>query len=132
MILFQQCAISGVIGLAFHVAFKLRSLSKRAKAGNVQFSYTGYFKDDWLTLLISALSILAAYWILDEAMTLYPSIADYLKVTFIFIGYTGSSLAHLVLSRAEKKIMSVIDKKTDIADKKEDAPKQGGTTYDPN
>lgn len=132
MTLFQTCFVSGMIGLAFQILIKLRGLQKRAKAGNVPFQPLDYFKQDYFTIAMSVLAVFAAYWLLDEWLGFYPAIEKYLNATFALIGYAGSSLLHVFFSQAEKKIMSIIDKKTDIADKKDDCQKQGGTTYDPN
>ena len=53
---------------------------------------------------------------IDELLAAKPSLSEYIKWFFIFVGYTGSSLIQSVLSATSKKINAIIDLKTNLAD----------------
>jgi len=111
--------IGGLLGQLFHVlVIKLPALKKRATDANTTFNPAQYFKDDWLALTASLVTILICIFLFDEITGAYPSIVKYAKFFFIFVGYTGSSVLLGALSRADKKIQKVVDTKTNIADHK--------------
>jgi len=112
--------IGGILGQLLHVlVLKLPAVKKRAENANMQFNALQYFKDDWLGLSASIISILICIFVFDEITGAYPSIVKYAKFFFIFVGYTGSSFLLGIFSRAEKKIQTVVDVKTNIADNKQ-------------
>lgn len=114
--LFFWCFLIGLLGVAFQVLIKIKQLKARAISGNAAFSINSYFVDDWPTIAISLVVLVAALIASNEIIGWKPQVLPYLKGFFFFIGYTGSSLLNAFLSKAEKKIMSTIDEKTDIAD----------------
>lgn len=118
-ILFLKCVLAGVLGIAFHIAaIKLPALKQRSEAANKPFSALDYFKDDWVTILGSVLTVAIFLLILDEVVHFNPIIMDYVKFFFAFVGFVGSSILQKAFSKTEKKILQVIDVKTNIADNK--------------
>lgn len=110
-------AAMGTLGILFHIfVIKLPSLKKRSVAANQKFSVTDYFKDDWLTIVGSVLTVTIVIFGLDEILTFKPDIAGYIKWFLVFVGFTGSSVIQSVFSVANKKLMAVIDIKTNVAD----------------
>lgn len=111
--------IGGILGQILHIiAVKLPAVKKRALAANMGFDPAQYFKDDWLAIAASAVTILICVFIFDEITGAYPSVVKWAKFLFIFVGYTGSSILLNALSKTEKKIQNVVDIKTNIADNK--------------
>lgn len=115
--IFIDCFIGGVIGILCHVfLLKLPALKKRAEKANAYFSISGYFKNDWLTLVGSLLTVVVAIFVLDELLAFRPSIEKWLKFSFVFIGYTGSSILQGIFSKTDSKIQQIVDTKTNKAD----------------
>lgn len=109
--------IGGIIGIVFHIfAVKLPSYKKNCIAGNIPFTISGYFNCDWLAISASFITVLVAVYCIDEAIAAYPPIHKFIKFFMVFIGFTGSSLLISLLGRAQKSALSIIDKKTNIAD----------------
>lgn len=108
--------LGGSIGVALQILFKIQSLKSRSKLANHSFSLKEYFNDDWVTILTSFVCIGAAVYVIDEFIKKTPELVDYIKWFFIFVGYSGSSVIQSVLSVTSKKINSIIDIKSNIAD----------------
>ncbi len=115
-IMYLQCFAVAFIGWALHTSLKLRSIQVKSKAANLEFSVLDYFIEDWLVILSCYLTILLFLLFIDEVSNINEKIMDYVKIGFGFIGYTGSDVASRLFSIADKKINSVIDYKTNIAD----------------
>lgn len=115
--LYLDLFIGGLIGIMCHVfLLKLPALKRRADKANTSFSVGAYFKNDWLTLVGSLLAVVVAMFVLDEILAFKPSIEKWLKFSFIFIGYTGSSILQGIFSKTENKIQKIVDEKTNKAD----------------
>jgi len=117
--LYAWCFVAGLLGILFHiVAIKIPSMKKRAKVANEPFDFRVYLKDDAAAIAASVVTVLILLVTLDEVLNFKPAIQPYLKASFIFVGYTGSSILIAILGTAQAKIDKVVDTKTDIADKK--------------
>jgi len=109
--------VSGFLGMAFHIfAVKLPSYKKSCVAGNIPFTAKGYFNCDFMAIVAAALSVIMAVWLMDELIATYNPIQNYIKFFMIFVGFTGSSVLIAWLGRATSSALSIIDKKTNIAD----------------
>ena len=109
----------GIFGILLHIFLvKLPGHKQKCLAGNHPFSAKQYFKDDWVALVGAFITVLAVTYFLDEAIRAYPKLLDFVKFFMVFIGFTGSSLLVAVMGTATKKVMNVIDEKTNIADGK--------------
>lgn len=110
------CFSVGVIGMALQTVLKIKSLQDKARVANMPFKASSYFKEDWLSVVASLLTIILFLFFIDNITKWKPETVKFLKIGFAFIGYTGSDVASRLFSVVSKKINSVIDIKTDIAD----------------
>jgi hypothetical protein len=109
--------------MALQTILKMKSLQDKARAANVEFKVRQYFSNDWLSITASLLTIIMFLLFLDNILNWKPTIIDYVKIGFAFIGYTGSDIASRLFGVVNKKINNVIDTKTNIADNVNEAPK---------
>jgi hypothetical protein len=116
VILITYCLLIGLLGIGANILIKINSLKSKAAAANTPFTVKAYFGDDWPTILLSLLFLFACIIATDEILNWKPEIINYIKVAYFFVGYSGSSLCNALLSKAEKRIMNIIDEKTNIAD----------------
>lgn len=114
--IFLQCFIAGLLGIAWHTLMKIKGLRTRAIAANQSFSFGAYFQKDWFSILISVVSVAIVIYVLDELVHFKPGLADWTKAFFVAIGFMGDSVLQSLLSKSEKQILDIIDKKTNIAD----------------
>lgn len=113
----MQYIIICLLGVAFHSFLKMDNLSKQARAANIPFNWIkDYIVKDVYALLASACSALVWYFIFDEVAAKYPSVANFAKFSFFVMGFMGSYVLQLMLSKAQKMISSIVDYKTNIAD----------------
>jgi hypothetical protein len=109
--------LAGTLGVLLQIlAVKIPSIKARYKVANREFTFKQYLTDDWYTILASFVSVGILIVGLDEILGLRPELEKYIKWLFVFVGFTGSSIIQTVLSVANKKVMSIIDVKTNIAD----------------
>jgi hypothetical protein len=118
MNLLIQCLIAGALGQGFQIIVKLIAIKKRSKAANHEFKAADYFKDDWLSIVAAFFTVLISVFLLDELTKFHPEIVNYVKFFFVATGYAGGSVLNALLGNTEKKILSIIDHKTNIADGK--------------
>lgn len=121
--LYLICFAIALIGMALHIALKMKSLQDKARAANVTFKVRQYFKDDWLSITASLLTILMFLMFVDNIMKWKPALVDFVKLFFAFVGYTGSDIASRLFGVLNTKINNVIDAKTNIADNTPQSPK---------
>lgn len=114
--LYFQCFAAAFTGWALHTVLKLRSMQTKSKAANLEFKILDYFKDDWLSIAACFLTIILFLLFGDEVLNINEKIISYIKIGFGFVGYTGSDIASRFFSVVDKKINSVIDYKTNVAD----------------
>ncbi|MEO9145077.1 MAG: hypothetical protein ABI237_05920 [Ginsengibacter sp.] len=108
--------LSGTGGVLLQVIIKITSLKKQSAAANMQFVFKKYLADDWLTILGSFVTVGLFAMFLPEIVAINPVALKFARIGFAFIGFTGSSIAQSLFSATSKKILSVIDIKTNIAD----------------
>jgi len=117
--LYISCFVGGLLGILFHIfVLKLPAVRSRAKAANVPFKISDYFRDDYLAIISSVLTVVILVWLLDEIIGYNPSFMRWIKFFFIFVGYTGSSVLVGLLGKFDKEVQKVVDYKTDKADGK--------------
>jgi hypothetical protein len=114
--LYLICFAVAMVGMALHTTLKLKSLQDKARQANVEFKVWQYFKNDWLSISASVLTVVMFLFFVDNILTWKPAVADYLKIGFGFIGYTGSDIASRIFGVVNKKINLAIDHKTTVAD----------------
>jgi hypothetical protein len=108
--------LCGTLGVLLQICLKIKSLKTRANAANMQFVFSKYLQDDWPTILGSLVSVALFILFIPNILAIKPGSENYLRIMFAFVGYTGSSLVQLLFSATNKKILNVIDLKTNIAD----------------
>src|SRR5882757_2775560 len=117
--------LAGSLGVLLQItALKYPTLKAKYNVTNKPFSFKQYLSDDWSTILASFVSIgiLIVGW--EEIIGIKPELANYVIWVFVLVGFTGSTIIQAVLSIANKKIMAIIDVKTNIADDLPLTPKQ--------
>jgi hypothetical protein len=118
-LLYLQCFVAGLLGVLCYMFFvKIPAFRKRSAAANKHFSPADYFKDDWLSIASSVLTVAVVVFCLNEFASFNDYILKYVRFFFVTVGYMGSSFLHSILSKTEKAITKTIDRKTDIADNK--------------
>lgn len=113
-----------ILGQALHLfLIKVPSLKSRARAAGKPFSWKDWWCEDW-NIVVSTLIIGAMVTIgMNELAAWKPEILDYVKWFYGAIGAFGSTVAMAKFSQYEKKLLSVIDIKTNVSD-----ALTGGTT----
>jgi hypothetical protein len=114
--LYITCFFVALIGMALQTVLKMKSLQDKAKVANLTFKPITYFREDWLSITASVLTIILFLLFLDNILKWHPAIVNYIKIGFGFVGYTGSDIASRLFGVVNKKINNVIDVKTNIAD----------------
>jgi len=115
--LYLQCVIACLIGNILHVFVKILSLRKDHKIANLEFSFLGYLKNDWLALLFDVIASFVIVYLVDEWLSFNEFIIGKIKTMFVFIGYTGSHVILQLMSVAKKKFRLAVDYKTNISDR---------------
>jgi uncharacterized protein YacL len=113
------CFLIGLIGVAFQIIFKIRSLIEKANVGNIRFNWKDYFKQDMFSIILSLLSILLAEFFIRDTLEYYENskiAMPLIKLTFATLGYAGADISSRLFGRASKMLNSIIDKKTNVAD----------------
>lgn len=108
--------LCGILGVLFHCCFKANTLKNQAAAANIKFAISDYIEKDFLSIIASFLSVAIWYLLFSEVATKYPELNNCERLSFVLMGGSGSYIIQYFFSTAEKKITSVIDKKTDEAD----------------
>lgn len=104
----------GHLAVFIHCLMKLNSLLTDARVGNINFNaWNDYWKRDAVGILTSAAIVWLWFLTYQEIVGYYPKWSGLLRVSFIFIGFTGSYLVQLLLSRSKRLIRQQIDLKTD-------------------
>lgn len=108
--------LAGILGVLLQVTLNVKSLKKNASAANMQFIFKKYLNDDWPTIIGSFITIFLFALFLPEIVSIKPEALNFARIGFAFIGFTGSSVIQMLFSATSKKILSIIDLKTNIAD----------------
>lgn len=113
----HEIAIAGVIGMILQMLLKARSIQAKARQANIEFKFWRYFVDDWLSHLISALSLALVIFIarrrfLEADLDMHELILG-LAAT---VGYSGADIVSRFFSYTNNRINAAIDHKTTIAD----------------
>lgn len=114
--LYLACFAVAVLGMGLQTVLKIKSLQDKAKVANVKFTAGTYFKNDWLSIVASLITIVMFLFFIDYILKWRPGAVDYIKILFAFVGYTGSDIASKIFGVINKKINNAIDEKTTISD----------------
>lgn len=111
------CLVLGLLGMVIHVfGVKIPSFKARVKVSNEIFTYSEYLQDDLAALITSAGILVTILLILPDLLAWHPVALLWVKVGFIFIGFTDSSIIVAKMGKADDKLNKIIDEKTGLAD----------------
>lgn len=119
----------GLLGVIVHCLFKAKDLIDYALKANIDYGINDYLKKDWFAVSMSLCSVAIWFLIFGEVGAKYPKIIDFIRCSFILMGWFGSYIAQKFFSRGKSYISDIIDKKTNIADAlsfKEEGPGGSG------
>jgi len=116
--IYFQCFLVALIGWAIHTALKMRALQTKARVANAAWSPVDYFKEDYLSVIVSILTILLFLFLIKELIAWHEKLESFILSCSAFIGYASSDIASRLFSVANDRLNKIIDKKTDIADGK--------------
>lgn len=108
--------LCGLLGVTVHCLLKAKDLIDYAQKANINFGVNDYLKKDWFAVTLSLLSVVIWLLIFGEVGAKYPKILDYVRFSFVLMGWFGSYIAQKVFSKGKSYISDIIDKKTNIAD----------------
>lgn len=109
--------LCGTLGVLFQICVvKIPRLRAASLNANRPFSFKEYISDDWPAIMGSFIAVGILCFCLDELLNIKPDLAKIVKWLFVFVGFTGSSIIQAILSVTNKKIMELIDVKTNISD----------------
>jgi|SRR5919107_82724 hypothetical protein len=114
-----QYFLIGMLGLIFHQGIKIDAMRKRVLAANETWSFKNYLHNEWTAILVAIIALIIAIVLQTELIQHYERLSEWINLYLITMGYMGSSLFQALLSKKEKQILKIIDRKTDIADNKE-------------
>lgn len=114
---YVACVIACLIGNVVHVCCKIYSLSTDSKKANVEFSFLHFVALDKWALIVDLVVSLAIVYLADEWLDLDSRIISKIKSIFFFVGFSGSYIVFLVMSRAQDLVRKRIDEKTNEIDK---------------
>lgn len=114
--LYITCFVVALLGMGLQTALKMKSLQERARVANIEFKFSYYFKQDWLSISASIITIVMFMFFITDILNWKPQTIDYLKIGFAFVGYTGSDIASRLFGVVNKRINNVIDVKTNVSD----------------
>jgi hypothetical protein len=112
LLIYIQCFLVALIGWGIHTALKMRALQQRAVAAKAKWHPKQYFIEDYLSVIVSMLTILLFIFLADEFVKWKEEISFFIKGGFAFVGYFSSSIAATLFSAANKKLNNIIKEKT--------------------
>lgn len=105
-----------MLGILLHQSLKIKSLRKRVLAANEKWSYGNYFYNEYPAIFAAIVALIVLIIIQSEIARHWPKLSDWMKLYLLSAGYMGSSILQSFLSKKEKQILEIIDKKTNVAD----------------
>lgn len=117
MTFITEIAICGFIGMILHMLMKAKDLQASARRNNIEFKFSKFFIEDWLSHLISVGSVVLYIFLARRRVLTAPDSMWELILAFsATVGYAGDSLVSRFFSFTTKRIDAAIDHKTTIAD----------------
>lgn len=108
-----------LLGVGFHVMQKIANIRTKYMAEPPKIVFKVFFSEDWNTLIVSILSIIAAFSIFQVMLREFAENKATLAIlfvikwkypAFIVIGYAGQRLAYKGLGTAESVLSKRIEK----------------------
>lgn len=114
--LYITCFVVAMLGMALQTALRIKGLQDKARSANIEFRISYYFKQDWLSITASLLTIAMCMFFVTDILNWRPDIINYIKIGFAFVGYTGSDIASRIFGVITKRINNIIDIKSGVSD----------------
>lgn len=120
--------VGGLLGIAFHILFKVREMNELLPNENLKSVFAAYFKKDRIALMISVLSVLSLMYFIagkipapdqpdktgDQQDWLLYNLLKYARLSSFVIGYFGDSIIYKWLGKVGK---TLADKGIDVTAK---------------
>lgn len=114
-----EILICGFIGMLLQMLMKARSIQEKARLSNVQFKFSEYFINDWLSHMISTGAVVLFAILVRRRLDHIPVNMYELVLAFAAsVGYGGADIVSRFFSFTNKRINMAIDHKTTISDTK--------------
>lgn len=112
--------IAGLLGQFLHIMVKIKGIRKRNPDLGPKEAWKTYWKEDWNSIIAGIVGILAVMFIIKEWLNIpadstdAPStiaelvqykIKDYVRTSFLVIGYCIDALVYAWLGTAERKLL---------------------------
>lgn len=112
-----MCVLLTGLGQLSHLGMvKIPSMKQKGVAANHPFSFKQWFSDDWTYLLSVFTFSIGVEIIIDNFAGAKPNYDLYKWAAYFFWGFMLSSIVQKKYSVYEKKVETLIDVKTNIAD----------------
>lgn len=104
--------ICGALGVLFHSLVKLNRLYELAKRAKVVFEWRrDYLKNDFVSILLSFLSVAIWFLLFGEVATKWQWLTTFPRFSFFCMGAFGSYCIQYTLGKAQKLIEKMVDEK---------------------
>lgn len=125
VILYVKCFLALVLGFTIYIMTKFNEVKILHTTANETLTFKAFIADTITSQVISVACIVVWMLVLPDLIKEYPKIKDSIYLANIIhisgctlVGYGNSSIVLKIFGAGTKYIMSVIDKKTNIADGK--------------
>lgn len=108
--------LSGSLGVLLQIFLKIQTLKAQAKAANMEFIFKKYLADDLPTIAASFITVGLFILFIPDILAMKPDALKFGRIGFAFVGYTGSSVIQMLFSATSKKLLGILDLKSNIAD----------------
>lgn len=98
------CFGIGCLGVFAYMIIKMSSLDSDARSKKIAFSIRDYLIIDRFNILLSFLSVVLWVFLFEEAVTAYPKIENFIRLSFAGMGLTGSFLIQKLNDRSKRYI----------------------------
>jgi len=110
--------VGGLLGIFLHSLVKIRGINKRLPNENYKSVFISYWKGEWISVIISVVTVLTAMFISSEYLQLNNDektpgniyeilqykVATFLKTTFVILGFCAQAAVNAFLGVTEKKL----------------------------
>jgi hypothetical protein len=69
-------------------------------------------------MILNLLGVFIILVIIPDAINYNPKVGLFLSALFVLAGFGGGNIVATALSKSDKRVMKIIDRKTDVADDK--------------
>ena len=111
-----NCVLIGLCGTTLSLLAVNYSLSKKAKAANLIYSFKSFLVTDWFAPAISLVAIIMASIGLPYIPTSWNNDQGMILIVFATIGYSGNDLVSRFFSVVNQRLNAAVDVKTTQAD----------------